>query len=109
MKYTCKLCDETYQTEEDLFSHRIGEYHHSLSKAVSDQFLLEVGNSCEECSCSVIQTPEETFYSFCEIDDHYESFVNIWSNFKNHGVVSADVNACRFNKFCKMIRFLEDP
>ena len=80
MKYTCKLCDETYQTEEDLFSHRIGEYHQSLSKAVSDQFNIEVGNSCEECS--VIQTPEETFYSFCENDHHYDSFENIWNSFK---------------------------
>ena len=80
MKYTCKLCDQTYQTEEDLFDHRIGEFHHSLSKAVSDQFNIEVGNSCAECS--VIQTPEETFYSFCENDDHYNSFENIWNNFK---------------------------
>ena len=80
MKYTCKLCDQTHDTEEDLFNHRMGESHHRLSKAISDQFAIEVGNVCKECS--VIQTPAETFYTFCEKDEHYEKFENIWSNLK---------------------------
>ena len=80
MKYTCKLCDQTYQTDEDLCNHRKDKSHYSLSKAISDQFMLEVGTLCKECS--VIQTPEETFYEFCDNDDHYESFEKIWNNLK---------------------------
>ena len=45
-----------------------------LSECVDKQFMLKIGNIREECHIL-----EETYY-FCENDEHFELFQNIWSN-----------------------------
>ena len=76
--YNCKLCNLSFTTYEDHISHRLDEGHLRLSKAVRDEFLLQVGNKCNECQIS--ETRGNTHYNFCEDDTHIDLFEHIWNS-----------------------------
>ena len=74
--YYCKLCSDRFESPELQAEHSNSESHQILSDSVDKQFMLQIGNICEECH--ILET-EET-YIFCENDEHFEIFQNIWSN-----------------------------
>jgi two-component SAPR family response regulator len=76
LSYNCKLCRENFESRELLSQHRHSERHQMLSENVDKQFMLQLGNICEECQ--ILKT--EDTYKFCENDEHFEMFQNIWSN-----------------------------
>ena len=47
-----------------------------LCESVNQQFMIQIGNHCKECY--ILETEE--IYNFCENDEHFETFENIWSN-----------------------------
>ena len=61
---------------EMLSQHRNSERHQKLSENVDEQFMLQIGRICEECQ--ILKTEDN--YKFCENDEHFEMFQNIWSN-----------------------------
>ena len=83
MNYNCKLCDQRFINIEDHLSHRAGASHTLLSKAVANQFMLEVGDACVECR--ILETSGNRTYHFCENDAHIDTFENIWNNMKLSG------------------------
>ena len=73
LDFYCKLCDNNFDTELNLIIHKSSSDHKRISKEVNDQFLLEIG---ESCNCEV----SEDKINFCENDDHIDTFGIIWSN-----------------------------
>ena len=73
----CKLCDQTFPSMDQLIGHRAGESHMNISKSIANQFMLQIGNSCNECRVS--ESAENTNYYLCENDTHADIFENIWT------------------------------
>ena len=56
--------------------HRHSESHQMLSEIVDEQFMEQIGKICEECF--IMKTEE--IYNFCENEEHFEIFQNLWTN-----------------------------
>ena len=78
LRCNCKLCSGRFESEVLHIKHRTSQSHQIISKGAEEQFMLEIGNFCEECHISGAE--DNNTHNFCENDEHIETFQNIWSN-----------------------------